>query len=122
VQIVAQAHEHLVSQCMQEESKLVGQESMTAESVHAQMILEGLVRVARQGAMKFLVGTPQQFVFNVVYHYVGKDDRVSLLPAVALISNFQAFTHNDAGRILPGRMPRKIYWLKERSNENEIQS
>ena len=45
VQIVAQAHEHLVSQCMQEESKLVGQESMTAESVHTQMILEGLDEV-----------------------------------------------------------------------------
>ena len=45
VQIVAQAHEHLVSQCMQEESKLIGQESMTAESVHAQMILEGLDEV-----------------------------------------------------------------------------
>ncbi len=45
MQIVAQAHEHLVSQCMQEESKLVGQESMTAESVHAQMILEGLDEV-----------------------------------------------------------------------------
>ena len=35
VKIIAQAHEHLVSQCMQEESKLVGQESMTTESVHA---------------------------------------------------------------------------------------
>ena len=45
MQIVAQAHEHLVSQCMQEESKLIGQESMTAESVHAQMILEGLDEV-----------------------------------------------------------------------------
>ena len=45
MQIVAQAHEHLVSQCMQEESKLVGQESMTAESVHTQMILEGLDEV-----------------------------------------------------------------------------
>ena len=45
VKIVAQAHEHLVSQCMQEESKLIGQESMTAESVHAQMILEGLDEV-----------------------------------------------------------------------------
>ena len=31
----------LVSQCMQEESKLIGQESMTAESVHAQVILKG---------------------------------------------------------------------------------
>ena len=45
MQIVAQAHEHLVSQGMQEESKLIGQESMTAESVHAQMILEGLDEV-----------------------------------------------------------------------------
>ncbi len=45
MQIVAEAHEHLVSQCMQEESKLIGQESMTAESVHAQMILEGLDEV-----------------------------------------------------------------------------
>ena len=45
MQIVAQAHEHLVSQGMQKESKLIGQESMTAESVHAQMILEGLDEV-----------------------------------------------------------------------------
>ncbi len=45
MKIVAQANEHLVSQCMQEESKLIGQESMTAESVHAQMILEGLDEV-----------------------------------------------------------------------------
>ena len=45
VQIVAQAHEHLVSQCMQEESKLIGQESMTTESVHAQVILKGLDEV-----------------------------------------------------------------------------
>ena len=46
MKIVAQAHEHLVSQCMQEESKLIGQESMTAESVHAQMILEGIVTLS----------------------------------------------------------------------------
>ena len=45
MKIIAQANEHLVSQCMQEESKLVGQESMTAESVHAQMILKGLDEV-----------------------------------------------------------------------------
>ena len=42
MKIVTQANEHLVSQSMQEKSKLVGQESMTAESVHTQMILEGL--------------------------------------------------------------------------------
>ena len=40
MKIVTQANEHLVSQSMQEKSKLVGQESMTAESVHTQMILE----------------------------------------------------------------------------------
>ena len=45
MKIIAQANEHLVSQCMQEESKLIGQESMTTESVHTQVILKGLDEV-----------------------------------------------------------------------------
>ena len=34
-QIIAQPNEHLVGQAMQEKSKVIGQETMTTESVHS---------------------------------------------------------------------------------------
>ena len=48
IQIIAESDEHLVSQPMQEKSKLVGQESMTAQPIHTQMVL-----TARKALMKF---------------------------------------------------------------------
>ena len=63
MKIVAQAHEHLVSQCMQEESKLIGQESMTAESVHVQVILEGLDEVLGLPSVCVVVIPPAQRTF-----------------------------------------------------------
>ena len=55
IQIIAESDEHLVSQPMQEKSKLVGQESMTAQPIHTQMVLKSLDEVLRLSSIGVVI-------------------------------------------------------------------
>jgi RNA polymerase sigma-70 factor (ECF subfamily) len=56
-------------------------------------ILEGNSRAAEQ-----IVRRHQKFVFNVIYHYLGKDDRVEDIAQEVFMKFFQHLEQYDTGR------------------------